>query len=65
VTLTREEEYLVIEEHDIVTCVLLVELPLGGWSRLKRNREIDTKIASYLNDHSWYRNTLMPSEKRK
>jgi hypothetical protein len=36
VTLTREEEHLVIEEHNKVTCALLLELPLGGWSRLKR-----------------------------
>jgi hypothetical protein len=24
-----------------------------------------TKIASYLNDHSWYRNTLMETEKEE
>jgi hypothetical protein len=32
--------------------MLLLELPLGGWSRVsrpEREREIDTKIASYLN----------------
>jgi hypothetical protein len=52
----------------MVTCTLLLELPLGGWSRVsrsKRNMEINTNIAFYLNDHSWYRNTLMATEKRK
>jgi hypothetical protein len=35
---------------------------LGRWSTQRREREIDTKIASNLKWHSWYRNTLMAAE---
>jgi hypothetical protein len=47
---------------------LLLEFHFGGWSRLsrpKKERDIDTKIVSYLNGHSWYINTLMAIEKRE
>jgi hypothetical protein len=38
---------------------------LGRWSRLKRKREIDTRIVVDLKGHSGYRNTLMAKERRE
>jgi hypothetical protein len=38
---------------------------LGSWSKLKREREIDTKIASDLKCHFWYKNTLTAIERRE
>jgi hypothetical protein len=37
----------------------------GKWSKPKREREIDTKIASDLKFHSWYRNSWMAIERRE
>jgi hypothetical protein len=31
----------------------------------EKERKINTKIAYYLNCHSWYRNTLMATKKRE
>jgi hypothetical protein len=31
----------------------------------EKERETDTKIASYLKCHSWYRNTLITTERRE
>jgi hypothetical protein len=50
--------------HEGVT-LIREEEHLGRWSKLKREREIDTKIASDLKCHYWYRNTLVAVEIRK
>jgi hypothetical protein len=38
---------------------------LGRWSKPKREMKIDTKIASDLKCHSWYRNIWMATERRE
>jgi hypothetical protein len=38
---------------------------LGRWSKLEREGEIDTKIASDAKCHCWSRNTLMAGEIRE
>jgi hypothetical protein len=38
---------------------------LGRWNKPKRGREIDTKIASDLKCHSWYKNTWMAIDIRE